>query len=94
MSENWLGSVGGVDLDAVGAHLIGVEDLVYRVVAKIIAAGAISVALGLQPAIAVAAPDGTPPQPELTARTQTTAPFDPVCPLCFLRELIESGSSH
>ncbi len=59
---------------------------------KIIAAGAISLAIGLQPAVAAAAPGVTSPQPESAARTQATAPFDPVCPLCFLRELIESGS--
>lgn len=66
----------------------------HRLMPKIIAAAAISLALGLQPTIAAAAPDGTPPEPALTARTPTTAPFDPICPLCFLRELIESGSSH
>ncbi|WP_433714502.1 hypothetical protein ACQP2U_10530 [Nocardia sp. CA-084685] len=86
--------VGGADLDTVRAHRITAEDHVHRLMPKIIAAGAISLALGMQPTIAAATPDGTPPEPAFTARTQTTAPFDPICPLCFLRELIESGSSH
>ncbi|WP_433526780.1 hypothetical protein ACQPZ2_19170 [Nocardia pseudovaccinii] len=75
------------------ARLIAVEDLVHHVMPKIIAAGAISLALGLQPAIAAAASEETPPNPP-PAQTQTTAPFDPICPLCFLRELLESGSGR
>lgn len=66
----------------------------HRVMPKIIAAGAISVTLGLQPAIAVAAPDRPAQEPERAARTQATAPFDPICPFCFVRELIESGSGR
>jgi hypothetical protein len=80
------------DLDTVTAHLINVEDLMNRAMLNVIAAGAISLAIGLQPAIAAAAPDGIPLEPAPTAQTETTAPFDPVCPLCFLRELIQTGS--
>ncbi|WP_330255445.1 hypothetical protein OG874_13340 [Nocardia sp. NBC_00565] len=65
-----------------------------RAMLKVIAVGAISLAIGVQPAIAAAVPDVMPLEPALTARTETTAPFDPICPLCFLRELIESGSSR
>lgn len=65
-----------------------------RAMLKVIAVGAISLAIGVQPAIAAAVPGAMPLEPALTARTETTAPFDPICPLCFLRELIESGSSR
>lgn len=63
-----------------------------RSMLNVIAAGAISLAIGVQPAIASAAPDAVPLEPADTAQTETTAPFDPICPLCFLRELLESGS--
>lgn len=65
-----------------------------RAMLKVIAVGAISLAIGVQPVIAAAAPDAIPADPAPTIRTETTAPFDPICPLCFLRELIESGSSR
>lgn len=45
---------------------------------NVIAAGAISLAIGLQPAIAAAAPDGVPLEPTDTAQAETTAPFDPI----------------
>ncbi|MBP2193237.1 hypothetical protein [Nocardia goodfellowii] len=57
---------------------------------NVIVGGAFTVALALQPALAVAAPIGPSP----TASTQVTAPFDPICPLCFIREFIESGSAR
>lgn len=65
-----------------------------RAMLKVVAVGAIFLAIGVQPAIAAAVPDATPLEPTTTVRTETTAPFDPICPLCFLRELIESGSSR
>ncbi|MFJ1455430.1 hypothetical protein [Nocardia wallacei] len=58
-------------------------------VPKAVAVASITLALGLQPALAVAsAPESPAP------RTQVTAPFDPICPLCFIREFLESGSAH
>ncbi|MGQ4598368.1 hypothetical protein [Nocardia sp. R6R-6] len=75
-------------------HRITLEDFMGHVMPKIIAAVAISLTLGWRPVIAVAAPDATSPEPAPATRTETTAPFDPVCPFCFLRELIESGSSR
>lgn len=56
---------------------------------NVIAAGAISVAIALQPSLAAAAPAL---EPATTA--PVTAPFDPTCPLCFIREFLESGSGH
>ncbi|MEU7144960.1 hypothetical protein ABZ942_36345 [Nocardia sp. NPDC046473] len=73
------------------AHLFNVEDLMNRPMLNIVAAGAISLAIALQPAIAAAAP-ALPQEPTPTA--PVTAPFDPICPLCFIREFLESGSAH
>ena len=61
---------------------------------NVIAGGAFTVALALQPAIAAAAPSALPVAPSTTAPAQITAPFDPMCPLCFVREFIESGSAR
>ncbi|MEV5835190.1 hypothetical protein [Nocardia sp. NPDC052112] len=76
------------------AHRINVEDLMSRAMLNVIAVGAISLAIGVQPAVAAAAPDASPLNSVPTIRNETTAPFDPICPLCFLRELIESGSAR
>ncbi|MFI7664876.1 hypothetical protein [Nocardia sp. NPDC049526] len=75
-------------------HLINEEDLLYRPMLNVIAGGALAAALVLQPALAAAAPNGLPVAPSTTPSTQITAPFDPICPLCFIRELIESGSAR
>ncbi|MFQ6398031.1 hypothetical protein ACLMAJ_31890 [Nocardia sp. KC 131] len=76
------------------AHRINVEDLLYRPVLNVIAGGALAVTLALQPALAAAAPNGPSVAPSTTASTEITAPFDPICPLCFIREFIESGSAR
>ncbi|PXX53400.1 hypothetical protein DFR70_12711 [Nocardia tenerifensis] len=65
----------------------------YRPMLNVIVGGAFAVALALQPALAAAAPHGLPVAPSTTASTQITAPFDPICPLCFIREFIESLSA-
>ncbi|MFI6172197.1 hypothetical protein ACIBCN_35845 [Nocardia sp. NPDC051052] len=75
------------DLATLTTHLINVEDLLNRPMLNVVAAGAISLAIALQPAVAAAAPASN-------AATQVTAPFDPICPLCFIREFLESGSGH
>ncbi|MFI6046646.1 hypothetical protein ACIA8C_33850 [Nocardia sp. NPDC051321] len=67
------------------------EDLLNRSMLNVVAAGAISLAIALQPAFATAAPAL---EPVTNAATQVTAPFDPICPLCFIREFLESGSGH
>lgn len=72
------------------AHLINVEDLLNRPMLNVIAAGAISLAIAMQPAIAAATPAVSPAEPAATI----TAPFDPICPLCFIREFLESGSAR
>ncbi|WP_063000683.1 hypothetical protein [Nocardia jinanensis] len=63
-----------------------------RMVLNIVAAGAVSLAIGLQPASAAAA--GIPVVPTTPGERieTTTAPFDPICPLCFVREFLESLS--
>ncbi len=76
------------------AYRINVEDLLYRPMLNVIASGALAVALALQPALAAAAPTDPPVAPSPTASIQITAPFDPICPLCFIREFIESGSAR
>ncbi|WP_157554665.1 hypothetical protein [Nocardia crassostreae] len=76
------------------AHRINVEDLLYRPMLNVIVGGAFAVALALQPALAAAAPNGLPVAPSTTSSAQITAPFDPICPLCFIREFIESGSAR
>lgn len=78
------------DLAILTAHLINVEDLLNRPMLNVLAAGAISLALAVQPAIAAAAPA----EPPSNSATPVTAPFDPICPLCFIREFLESGSGH
>lgn len=70
-------------------YFINVEDLLNRHMLNVVAAGAISLVIALQPAFAAAAPE-----PATSAPTQVTAPFDPICPLCFIREFLESGSGH
>lgn len=78
------------DLATLTAHLINVEDLLNRPMLNVLAAGAISLAIAVQPAIAAAAPAVSPAVPAATI----TAPFDPICPLCFIREFLESGSGR
>ncbi|MEV0247490.1 hypothetical protein AB0H76_12935 [Nocardia sp. NPDC050712] len=72
------------------AHRINVEELLYRPMLNVIVGGAFAAALALQPAFAAAAPNELPAAPS----TQITAPFDPICPLCFVREFLESGSAR
>ncbi|MFB7718512.1 hypothetical protein [Nocardia sp. NPDC056100] len=76
------------------AHRIKLEERMYRPMLNVIGGGAIALTLALQPAFAAAAPTGLPATPSTTAATQITAPFDPICPLCFIREFLESGSAR
>ena len=62
-----------------------------RMIPSIIAAGAISLVIGLQPVSAAAGIPVVPGAPVERVET-TTAPFDPICPLCFVREFFESLS--
>ncbi|QIS15866.1 hypothetical protein [Nocardia arthritidis] len=62
-----------------------------RVVPKVMAA-AIFLTLALPPALATATPDGQPSAPVVGG--QPTPPFDPICPLCFIREFFESLSGR
>ncbi|MGW6333703.1 hypothetical protein [Nocardia rhamnosiphila] len=63
-----------------------------RRVLNIVAAAAVPLAIGLPPASAAA--EGIAVRPALPAERiePTTAPFDPICPLCFVREFLETFS--
>jgi hypothetical protein len=60
-----------------------------RRVRNIVAAGVFSLALGLPAAAAGIAVRPASPIERIDA---TTAPFDPICPLCFVREFLETFS--
>lgn len=55
---------------------------------KVVAVGAFLCA-AVYPGMAGAEAGSGEPVP--SAPAETTAPFDPICPLCFVREWIESG---
>ncbi|MFQ6227255.1 hypothetical protein [Nocardia sp. NPDC002869] len=63
-----------------------------RRVSNIVAAAAVSLAIGLQPASAAAAEIAVLPALPAERIETTTAPFDPICPLCFVREFLETFS--
>lgn len=63
-----------------------------RRVLNIVAAGVVSLALGLPPASAAAEGIAVRPAPATERIETTTAPFDPICPLCFVREFLETFS--
>ncbi|MEU4433168.1 hypothetical protein ACH474_09430 [Nocardia rhamnosiphila] len=54
--------------------------------------GAVSLAIGLPPASAAAAETAVRPALPAERIEPTTAPFDPICPLCFVREFLETFS--
>ncbi|MGY0499824.1 hypothetical protein ACWZHB_15165 [Nocardia sp. FBN12] len=61
-----------------------------RSLSRTVAAAGIALAMGICPAVASAtAPTGA--QPIIVG--MPTAPFDPHCPLCFVREALESLSA-
>ncbi|MGX1809277.1 hypothetical protein ACWIGI_26445 [Nocardia sp. NPDC055321] len=64
----------------------------YRPVLNVIVGGSFALAVALQPALAAAAPSGPAVETPTEVATRSYAPFDPICPLCFIREFIESGS--
>ncbi|WP_280399670.1 hypothetical protein [Nocardia carnea] len=61
-----------------------------RLLLSAVAAGMVSFAVGLPPASA--APAGIPVESSAPAQRPVTAPFDPICPLCFVREFLETFS--
>jgi hypothetical protein len=63
-----------------------------RRVLNIVAAAAVSLAIGLPPASAAAAGIAVRPAVPAERIDTTTAPFDPICPLCFVREFLETFS--
>ncbi|MEU0544434.1 hypothetical protein [Nocardia sp. NPDC005978] len=71
----------------------------YRPVLNVLAGGSLALAIALQPAIAAAAPNAAAAnaaaaESPATVSAPITRPFDPMCPLCFVREFIESGSAR
>ncbi|MGW6421347.1 hypothetical protein ACWF82_01605 [Nocardia sp. NPDC055053] len=64
-----------------------------RVLSKTIATAAITLAFGAFPTIAAASPTETPPTTQPVVGGAPTPPFDPICPLCFIREALESLSA-
>ncbi|WP_157107238.1 hypothetical protein [Nocardia grenadensis] len=60
---------------------------------SIVAAGVVSLAIGLPPASAAAEGIAVRSAPPTERIETTTAPFDPICPLCFVREFLETFSS-
>ncbi|NUP26459.1 MAG: hypothetical protein HOQ36_19885 [Nocardia sp.] len=62
-----------------------------RSVLNIVAAAAVSLVIGLQPAVAAAELPVVPATPGERVEP-ATAPFDPICPLCFVREFLETFS--
>ncbi|WP_280299455.1 hypothetical protein [Nocardia neocaledoniensis] len=62
-----------------------------RILSKTVATAAIILAIGTVPAVAIAAPPTPSADPVIGG--QPTPPFDPICPLCFIREAIESLSA-
>ncbi|MEV0110399.1 hypothetical protein AB0H42_29225 [Nocardia sp. NPDC050799] len=63
-----------------------------RRVLNIVAAGVVSLVFGLPPASAAAAGIAVRPAQPTERIEATTAPFDPICPLCFVREFLETFS--
>ncbi|WP_157106156.1 hypothetical protein [Nocardia sienata] len=63
-----------------------------RRVRNVVAAGVFSLSIGLPPASAAAEGIAVRPAPPTERIDATTAPFDPICPLCFVREFLETFS--
>lgn len=59
-----------------------------RVLLKVVAIGAFLFIAGCPGRACAEAGSG---EPVPSAPAETTEPFDPICPLCFVREWIESG---
>ncbi|MEV0044561.1 hypothetical protein AB0H60_13930 [Nocardia rhamnosiphila] len=63
-----------------------------RRVSNIVAVAAVSLAIGLPTASVAAAEIAVPPALPAERIETTTAPFDPICPLCFVCEFLETFS--
>ncbi|MEV0333565.1 hypothetical protein [Nocardia sp. NPDC050717] len=63
-----------------------------RILSTTVATAAIILAIGTAPAAATATPATPSAAPIIGGHP--TPPFDPICPLCFIREAIESLSAQ
>lgn len=64
-----------------------------RSLSRTVAAAGIALAMGTLPAVASASPATAPTLAQPIIGGAPTPPFDPVCPLCFVREALESLSA-
>ncbi|MFD4355269.1 hypothetical protein ACFWPK_24960 [Nocardia sp. NPDC058519] len=64
-----------------------------RTLFRAVALAAITLAMGTYPTVASASSAAAPVVAEPIIGGAPTAPFDPICPLCFVREALESLSA-
>ncbi|MFC9471471.1 hypothetical protein ACWF99_09985 [Nocardia sp. NPDC055002] len=64
-----------------------------RTLFRAVALAAITLAMGTCPTVASAGSTAQPAVVEPLVADAVTAPFDPICPLCFVREALESLSA-
>ncbi|WP_410872499.1 hypothetical protein [Nocardia sp. A7] len=65
-----------------------------RSLSRTVAAAGIALAMGTFPAVASASSAVAPAVAQPVIGGMPTAPFDPHCPLCFVREALESLSAQ
>lgn len=64
-----------------------------RILWKTLATASLTLAIGTTPTIATANPPTPPASAQPVIGGAPTPPFDPICPLCFIREALESLSA-
>ncbi|WP_194824802.1 hypothetical protein [Nocardia sp. XZ_19_231] len=65
-----------------------------RSLSRTVAAAGIALAMATFPAIASASSATVPTVAQPIVNGAPTPPFDPICPLCFVREALESLSAQ
>ncbi|MBC7304234.1 MAG: hypothetical protein H5T78_25225 [Nocardia sp.] len=65
-----------------------------RTLFRAAATAAVAVSIGIYPCVASADPLPGPTVAQPVIGGAPTAPFDPICPLCFVREALESLSAQ
>ncbi|MEV6359993.1 hypothetical protein [Nocardia asteroides] len=64
-----------------------------RILPETFAIAVIALAITALPAVAAATPIEPPAEAQPVIGGAPTPPFDPICPLCFIREALESLSA-
>ncbi|MFD6454636.1 hypothetical protein ACWFRF_09350 [Nocardia sp. NPDC055165] len=64
-----------------------------RTMSRAVAVAAVAVSIGIYPTVASAETSAGPRIAQPVIGGYPTAPFDPICPLCFIREALESLSA-